>query len=174
MPRTSRARATSVAKSRWVSATMISAPISFNSLTAAAAVSVTEAKATSGPGEDSTAVSGPSSPKKPTVKSPAWTVCRPVMPAAGLPSLPSTLVPSQGKSDSPKRCRAMSGPKSNSWLPGTATSMPMAFISSTIWLPLVRPDMTEGEIKSPPRVVMLISAVARSWRSKVISSAKPP
>jgi hypothetical protein len=50
----------------------------------------------------------------------------------------------------------------------------MAFISSTIWEPLVRPDMTEGDIRSPPKVVMLFSAAARSWRSKVISSAKPP
>ncbi len=58
MPLTSRARARSAAKFRWVSATMISAPISRSRLTARAAVSLTGAKEISGPGEESTSVSG--------------------------------------------------------------------------------------------------------------------
>jgi hypothetical protein len=46
--------------------------------------------------------------------------------------------------------------------------------SSTIWAPSKRPERIEGEIKSPPKVVMAWSAAARSASSRVISSAKPP
>ena len=65
MPSTVCASARSSAKSSWVSARITSAPCASSRSTAAAAVAIAGAKVMSGPGEDSTAVSGVSSPKKP-------------------------------------------------------------------------------------------------------------
>ena len=83
-------------------------------------------------------------------------------PPAGIPSGPSTLAPSQGNAEAAKLRAATSGPKSYSWLPTTAMSVPMAFIISTICAPWVRPDSTDGEKRSPPNVVTVLAEAARS------------
>ena len=38
----------------------------------------------------------------------------------------------------------------------------------------VSPESTEGEIRSPPKLVTLFGLRARSWRKRVMNSAKPP
>ena len=51
-------------------------------------------------------------------------------------------------------------------------SVPIEFIISTMWAPLVKPDRSEGENRSPPKVVMVWGDAARSRSSRVMSGAK--
>ena len=126
------------------------------------------------PGEERMSVSGVITPKKPIRKPPRSMMRVAARPPAGVPSAPSTLAPSQGKAEAAKFRAATSGPKSYSWLPTTAMSVPMAFIISTIWVPWVRPDMTDGEKRSPPKVVTERGDAARSRSRRVMRGAKPP
>ena len=153
---------------------MVSAPWSLSCLTAARAVSSTGRNFTLASVFERWRVSGVMIPKKPIVRSPTLRVTVGTRPARTFPSSPWTLVPSQGNFDSPARCLRTSAPKSNSWFPTTATSRPMAFISSIICVPLVIPDIMDEPMRSPPRVVMASGAVARSCLSMVMSGAKPP
>ncbi len=52
--------------------------------------------------------------------------------------------------------------------------MPMALLSSIICWPLVRPESTEGEMRSPPKVVMLFAVRRRSTSRSDMNGAKPP
>jgi hypothetical protein len=63
-------------------------------------------------------------PKKPILQPATSITLVAIVPAAGRPSGPSTLVPSQGKREALTRSAKRSGPKSNSWLPSTAMSTP--------------------------------------------------
>ena len=56
--------------------------------------------------------------------------------------------------DSDRRWRSTSGPKSNSWLPSTPISNPTASASAIMCAPLSMPDISDGEIMSPPKVTM--------------------
>jgi hypothetical protein len=62
-----------------------------------------------------------------------------------------TFEPSQVNFDSFMRSRKTSSPKSNSWLPSTARSRPVAFQTAIICRPLKMFDATEGASVSPPR-----------------------
>ena len=52
-----------------------------------------------------------------------------------------------GNFASPMRARKISGPKSNSWLPGIITSTPMWFRMSMTCAPLSMPESSEGEMR---------------------------
>ena len=157
-----------------VSATTASAPWSRSCLTAARAVSTIGANFTSGPVLERWDVSGVRRPKNPIVRSPTLRVVVATRPGKTFPSVPRTLVPSQGNFDSATRCLRTSVPKSNSWFPTTERSSPMAFISSIICVPLVMPDIIDEAMRSPPSVVIAPGAAARSCLSRVMRGANPP
>ena len=98
----------------------------------------------------------------------------------GKPGLPRqvTLPASHVAFDSASRCSSISGPKSNSWLPRTAKSNPMALASAIMCAPLSTPDSSDGEIMSPPKVTIArcpaARARARSSRTTVAILAAPP
>jgi hypothetical protein len=49
-----------------------------------------------------------------------------------------------------------------------------ALSMSIICEPRSSPDMIDGEMRSPPKVVMVLGAAARCSRSMVINGANPP
>src|SRR3990170_4153005 len=168
-----RASASSRAISRWVSATCRStAPISAS---AARAPTIGSRNSTAGPGLEVWAVSGTVRPKSPTRAPPSPLIHVARAPPKGARLFPSrTFEESQTKRDSSMRWRSTAGPKSNSWLPKVAASSPRRFQASTIWRPLNRADISEGDRVSPESVKSAWGLSRRISRTLVARRARPP
>ena len=143
----------------------MSAPAALSAPASRAPASVTGAKATSGPGLEMIGVSGVTRPRKPMRQPSRSAVHVAAVPGKPSPSATLTLPASQRVSDSASRACSTSGPKSNSWLPRTATSKPTALARSIMCAPLSIPDSTEGEIMSPPKVTMACPPSASARRA---------
>ena len=80
--------------------------------------------------------------------------------------------------DSDSLFRRVSVPKSNSWLPTTPMSNPMASASAIMCAPLSIPDISDGEIMSPPKVTIAWPpaawTLARSSATTFAIRAAPP
>src|SRR5436190_14901754 len=74
----------------------------------------------------------------------------PLRPGTGAPLL-VMLIAAQGYFDAFIWARKLSGPKSNSWLPGTAMSNGTRLVNSMVLAPLSKPDCNDGESMSPSK-----------------------
>ncbi|OIQ67640.1 hypothetical protein GALL_507800 [mine drainage metagenome] len=73
----------------------------------------------------------------------------PCNPFRGEPSALVMLTVAQGYFDFATLSKKFAGPKSNSWLPGTAMSNGTRLVRSIVFCPLSSPDISEGDSISP-------------------------
>jgi hypothetical protein len=67
------------------------------------------------------------------------------------PSGPVMVIEAQGYFDAFTFSKKFFGPKSNSWLPGTAMSNGTILVRSIVFCPLSSPESSEGESMSPSK-----------------------
>ncbi len=78
-------------------------------------------------------------------------IITPPSPSTGEPSALVMLIAAQGYFDAFIFSWKFSGPKSNSWLPGTAMSNGSRLVRSMVFWPLSNPDSSDGDSMSPSK-----------------------
>src|ERR1043166_7797034 len=96
------------------------------------------------PGLDTVGVVSCATGTSATFTPPTVLVTVPPRPGTGMPLL-VMLIAAHGYFDAFIWATKLSGPKSNSWLPGTAMSKGTRLVNSMVLAPLSKPDCSDGE-----------------------------